>query len=885
MSTSVNPRRDRSDAPTPSEPVGEPEPLLREMRMRTNPMALGSPTVVGESSNFHTSFQDIGKSLKACNDTLGELQGLGVSHDVPLPELVLVGDQSAGKSSVMSGLANLDLPRSDGTCTRCPLHIRVSRNSDWSCRVSLSKEYSYQPPQGRDISERDVTDQDPFFPWRRRHSAEVFEFKTVHDKSEIEDVLRWAQVAILNDEHQHELYVPGSGAIAMQTHIDAAAEQTSAKFSPNVVFLEIKGPELPNLSFYDMPGIFLNPADARDDYLVSVVRNLSMSYIRRESAIIMCSMPMNSDAENSNTFGLVRRLHATERTIGVLTKADLLPEAGNHNQWLDIMKGNAHQTGLGYFITSRPQGKDLDQLRQWEEAMFGGFTIDQWPETMHQFADRCGVEKLKDFLSHRLGEQFAKSLPHIERKVRSHLDKILRHLGTLPELPDNVELEIKTSLLKFTDLARANLESLGKHFNPLPDHFRECIIEIKPKFVLRDKSDIPVLEISDNDSDAESTATTNTPTKRRPTAPPVTPAAKRHRSNTPMTNGAAVKPEPSDRPQIPPGGPRRPVQKLKPPFLEFERIGRGFRTLRQVREEIRQKTRAGMPDHIPAEVYESLVLESMQPWERPMLVFLGETMRLIQNELTNSLNSAFSGLKKRIVFTEVKKHLHTLLDAHRAKAKEAMKQIYDDEMHQLLTFNYSAFAKYTEEEHCLLTRFRHKLRMEAMGLQAPGQLEDWDSMNESKRADDRKRREADLQKIGRDQFEPEVKVVAYVRGYYRLAALRFVDSVAQCVMCRMIPKIKAGLSEHLYKELGLLVGPTQEVYERLIEEDPAVASRRETLKKEKAKFEKALASIDALNSGVMENGNSIGSGTLGVEEHDADDAMIVDDATVAEDGI
>lgn len=377
--------------------------------MLPNTAAELSPTVPEPSESFFdSSFQDIGKKLKACNDTLGELQQLGVSHDVQLPELVLVGDQSAGKSSLMSGLANLDLPRSEGTCTRCPLHIRVSRNNHWSCRVWLRKEYSYQPPEGRSITENDVTDQDPFFPWRKLPATVIHEFKTMHDKSEIEEVLRWAQIAILNDERSHELFVPGSGSIAQNVPISAASEEVAAKFSPNIVALEIKGPELPDLSFYDMPGIFQNPADARDDYLVSVVRNLSKEYIQHPSAIIICSMPMNSDAENSSTFGLTRRLGALNRTIGVLTKADLLPEGGNHDQWLAIMQGGAHQTGLGYFITSRPQGKNLEDLKTWEERVFMEHSFERWPSSFHSFTDRCGVEKLKAFLSERLGEEFAK---------------------------------------------------------------------------------------------------------------------------------------------------------------------------------------------------------------------------------------------------------------------------------------------------------------------------------------------------------------------------------------------------------------------------------------------------------------------------------------------
>lgn len=370
-------------------------------------MAHPSTNAQEEGSFFQESFKDIAKRLKAFNDALGELQQLGVSHDVQLPELVLVGDQSAGKSSLMSGLAQLDLPRSEGTCTRCPLHIRVSMNPEWSCRVWLRKQYTYCPPQDGRILETDVTNEDPFFPWKRQGATEVHEFKTMHDNTEIEEVLRWAQVAILNDHQNHALFVPGSGSIACSVPITEAAERTAAKFSPNIVALEIKGPELPDLSFYDMPGIFQNPADARDDYLVSVVTNLSKAYIQHPSAIIMCSMPMNSDAENSSTFGLTRKLGASDRTIGVLTKADLLPPEGGHEQWLAIMKGEAHKTGLGYFITSRPQGKTLEELGKWEEVMFVEHGVERWPASFHEFSDRCGVEKLKHFLSERLAEAFA----------------------------------------------------------------------------------------------------------------------------------------------------------------------------------------------------------------------------------------------------------------------------------------------------------------------------------------------------------------------------------------------------------------------------------------------------------------------------------------------
>ncbi|KAJ4160292.1 hypothetical protein NW754_003418 [Fusarium falciforme] len=815
-------RHGRSDAPTPSERLTEPEPLLRELRMRPN-AAAESPTsqVPVDGSFFQTSFQDIGKKLKACNDTLGELQQLGVSHDVPLPELVLVGDQSAGKSSLMSGLANLDLPRSEGTCTRCPLHIRVSRSHDPSCRVWLRKEYSYQPPESRPITENDVTERDPFFPWRKLPTTVVHEFKTMIDHSDIEEVLRWAQIAILNDDKSHELFVPGSGGIANTVPIDRAAETVAAKFSPNIVALEIKGPELPDLSFYDMPGIFQNPADARDDYLVNVVRNLSREYIQHPSAIILCSMPMNSDAENSSTFGLIRRLGALNRTIGVLTKADLIPEGGNHEQWLAIMREEAHTTGLGYFITSRPQGKDLDELKRWEEHVFVDYGFDRWPAAFHSFSDRCGIEKLKAFLSEKLGQEFAKSLPHIKHTLKQHLNGIVEQLNKLPELPSNVELEVQTSVMEFGEQARSKLKpaEFSKHFVPLPENFRECLLDMKPKFTLKDSTDIPVLEISDDESDAGSVVTitnTNTPSKRRAMGPPTTPS-KRARTD-PMPNGTNGHIKPEDM--------RASVPRFSPAAGPPTYCLPG-----SVRDEIKAKTRAGVPDIITEEVYNDMCREAIQPWDGPMKAFLNEVMNLLSTMLESALEVSFARLNKRLIYKECRKILTEYLDERRHETLGALDVVYRLETYGLFTVNQEAFRRYQKDEQILLTRYRHQMRMLAAGYGDGRPPVPWESLTDEKRIQDERRREADLAKLGPDSFERELEVVAYVRGYYRLAALRFADAVALHITNGMIPHIQRHLPYHLDRKLGLGGHDSTSVYERLMAEDSATATRREVLER------------------------------------------------------
>ncbi|KAG5953236.1 hypothetical protein E4U53_006249 [Claviceps sorghi] len=861
-------RKGRSDAPPPSERSTEPGPLLKEIRSRA---PISGPSVESHVHNpsesfFNISFQDIGKRVKACNDTLGELQYLGVSHAVQLPELVLVGDQSAGKSSLMSGLANLELPRSEGTCTRCPLHIRVSANSDWSCRVSIRKEYSYQPPEDRPIHETDVTDEDPFFPWRKQRSTANLEFKTVHEKTQIDEVLRWAQIAILNDDKHHTLFIPESGGIALNTTVAEAAETTTAKFSPNIVSLEIKGPSLPDLSFYDMPGIFQNPADARDDYLVNVVRNLSKAYIQHPSAIIICAMPMNSDAENSSTFCLTRRLNASERTIGVLTKADLLPEGGNHDQWLAVMKKQTHKTGLGYFITSRPQGKDLEDLRDWEEHVFEDHSVGSWPSAFYEFSDRCGVEKLKLFLSERLGQAFIDGLPDIKRKLKQHFDKIDAQLKMLPELPENVELEIQTGLMRFADSSRVKLDEFMKHFNTLPQNFRKCLLAIKPKFTLKDSSDHPVFEISDDESDNASvntnqTAVTATPSgKRRPTAAITTPS-KRPRVET-STNGVGpsvpngrVKPEEQNGLSLRGGvavtsGAQNAM--LSEPFAHFTNVGRGFRTLRQIHQEIEAKTISGLPDRISDEVYQDLITESVRPWKEPMDVFITRAVEDLLQSLGTALNNSLENLKERSIYKKANEHLRSCIEEHKLAIKSDLDLLYQDEVERVLTFNEETFKQYKAEELFDLTRFRHYMRMKAIGAD-PGRYVPLGQLSEEKRAQDTKKREAELAKIGPDRFAPEIEVVAYVRGYYRLAALRFADAVSQRVICRMIPSIRRVLPFYMEKKLGLRRPDAANVYVELMEEDEKTAETRKNLKIEKEKFEKALASIGALETGS--NGN------------------------------
>lgn len=398
---------------------------MRPARIKVQPLEEDErmPNLPGNNMSFMSNpgFQAIGQKLKEVNDTLGTLQSLGIQHVASLPELVLVGDQSAGKSSIMSAIAGLNLPHNTGVCTRCPVHIRLSRSigsAEWSCRILLQRDYSFQSG-ALPVNQKSISKHRPFPPWvKKDHPDPKVEFAIIRERVEsIEHVLRWAQVAILNPDDNYERYIPRSvnnGSDADTDNDDAEAlaraeAQTPAKFSPNIVALEIRGPDLPDLSFYDLPGVFANARHAEDQYLADVVKNLTREYISHQKAIILWAVPMNTDPETSTTFSVIREMGAANRCLGVMTKADLLPRGG-HEQWIRMLEGSNHANGLGYFITSRPDKDGLDHQAAWEEAFFHRQVPDGsgWPIEFEAFDGKCGVVALKDFLSKKLAEDFAK---------------------------------------------------------------------------------------------------------------------------------------------------------------------------------------------------------------------------------------------------------------------------------------------------------------------------------------------------------------------------------------------------------------------------------------------------------------------------------------------
>ncbi|KAK0616982.1 P-loop containing nucleoside triphosphate hydrolase protein [Immersiella caudata] len=863
---SVDTRRAAQSAAGDVDEIEDEDVQFMEIKRRGGDIsgfASATQSAQGSFIGPNRALNGFGQKLKDINDALGELQARGIQHVANLPELVLVGDQSSGKSSLMSAIAGLSLPRSTGTCTRCPIHIRVSRADEWSCRVYLKIDYAYQSRE-MPVAKADVTAKDKFPPWTPldSHSVLRHEFKTIRDKFEpedVENVLRCAQLAILNPGIPYQQYVPKlKGEVPDETRvldlqrIKELESKAVAQFSPNTVALEVKGPDLADLNFYDLPGVFMSAKRDEDTFLEKVVSNLACEYMKRPHALILWAMPMNQDAENSYAFSLVRKMRAGSRCVGILTKADLLPEASSAT-WLAMLRGEAHQTGLGYFVTSR-QGDDLDEQNKMEEAFFNR-TADiarDWPSAFDDFKDQCGVEKLKAYLSLKLGEEFSKVLPEVKQKVNDRIAAIDDQLKRYPDPPPNPEMEIMGSLAVFSREVRDRIrhqDFLSQWDFHFMEKFKNAILASKPKYNVRDiaprVASRPQLipegskEVIDLSGDSTPTARSS-PVPRKRAAP----------DNEQNSSVPKRQRPPSTSPLKQEGGDRPGMLSAVPSFRGPARRP-ATKSLVDIRDLIRRNATPGQPGLVSASVYQPLYTEAASGWKKHLEEFVGETLDFLQAEIMRILDLSFGNLKNTTFYRESDKNMRIYLNDLRADLTSQLTRLYNLESQRLFTKDEESLERNKAQEKKTLVRHRHHFRWALQNGNDRPVIRKMEDMTEEELAQEAAEIQKQMAKMLPDPFEPELSVAAYVRGYYLTAANRFVDNVAIHIMSGLFPEVACVIEKYLPEKLGLMGGAASlEKLQTLMSESPETERKRQELWGERDRLEQSMAIIVNLEEGT-----------------------------------
>ena len=154
-----------------------------------------------------------------------------------------------------------------------------------------------------------------------------------------------------------------------------------------------------------------------------------MQYIAPPSAIIMAICPANVDIANADALKIARRVDPMgERTVGVLTKVDLMDEGTN---CLDIIRGKVYPLKLGFIPVVCRSQKDILEGKNITNSLKDEVSYFKKSTTYGPVSNMCGISYLCRNLNENIIKHIKKCLPVIRSKITSLLNQKQRELKTL----------------------------------------------------------------------------------------------------------------------------------------------------------------------------------------------------------------------------------------------------------------------------------------------------------------------------------------------------------------------------------------------------------------------------------------------------------------------
>ncbi|CAF3880171.1 unnamed protein product [Rotaria sp. Silwood1] len=323
-------------------------------------------------------------------------------HDekVNLPEIVVVGDQSVGKSSVLEAISGIQLPRAQNICTRCPLELRMK------------------------------TAQDEEYATIRSSVGSVTE-KNIDDLTKIADEV---------------------------TRLTSEITGTGLNVSPNPIYLTVyKRDILYDLTLIDLPGITRNALPGQAENIHQQILDLINKYIKPPTAIVLHVIPASVDFTTSESMKLAKLFDPScQRQLIAASKIDKYDKGiseklqGRGSGSMDLQLGcvavlNRNQDEIDRNIS-------FSEMKQREKQFFITHK-----EAFEPLPDEFkGSEQLVRRLATIQQERIRSTFPDIIKKLKNQLAKNKAQLKKIPPSV-NTEAECWTN---FQSMINAYRESI-----------------------------------------------------------------------------------------------------------------------------------------------------------------------------------------------------------------------------------------------------------------------------------------------------------------------------------------------------------------------------------------------------------------------------------------
>ncbi|KAK6334476.1 hypothetical protein TWF730_003691 [Orbilia blumenaviensis] len=390
---------------------------------------------------------------KRALDAVDKIRGLSLG-DMSLPQIVALGDQSCGKSSVLESLTSIPFPASSGLCTRHATQFVLRRGP--AVTVGKAMVVATITPGEFAMDHPALKKRLEAFRYEKEEGGFVFE----------------------------ELLEAAAKAMGIRIDSAAAAEETygatgatpTRRFSDDILKIELSGPNYPHLTIVDVPGLFHGASETQTKEDIEMVRKLILKYMQDPGTIMLAVMDGSVHPNNQEIFTMAKDADPTgQRTVGVITKCDTV-QAGNE---MDVVKAasNAgdHRLHHGWFLVKNRSPLEIRHntslaQRHANEAAF--FSKKPW-STLPK--SQIGTSNLRNFLSRLLYQQIQSKIPEFARGVNDIImtaKKELEVLGVKRDDDVTLQRQYLTILARNCEIMvlrclETNLGALAQRHTPL----------------------------------------------------------------------------------------------------------------------------------------------------------------------------------------------------------------------------------------------------------------------------------------------------------------------------------------------------------------------------------------------------------------------------------
>jgi GTPase SAR1 family protein len=316
-------------------------------------------------------------------DLIDNLKNHDVSDIIDFPQIIVCGDQSSGKSSVLEAISRVSFPKDESVCTLFPTELALRRGKKRKLRVELR-------------------------PSTKRSEPEVARFKS------------WSGYETDNIAEFPDLVNSAKKGFYEAANVDPS----TSSFFADTLHVEVTDPQWPPLTVVDLPGIIAAANQGQRDEDVEIPWQLCSQYMSNKKSIILAVISADTQVNVTGIWKLIKQ-HDPEhkRTICVFTKPDRVQYTENTIPKFVEFSTNKIQGWHfehGWHIVRNGGPRDyFSSLDDRDKAERKFFSQQKWTKRLNK--NQLGVNNLRDRLSKLLERHIRDEMPKLMDEIKDKL--------------------------------------------------------------------------------------------------------------------------------------------------------------------------------------------------------------------------------------------------------------------------------------------------------------------------------------------------------------------------------------------------------------------------------------------------------------------------------